>query len=145
MTSMRQRRRIAAFEVNRQRVASNEDWSQPSDWKIAVMQIALIRGPVSISILQRRLRLGYSKAVGLRQALCNSAIISMETPYMGMVKHIVSDKYVEYWLCQPHDRARFVQAIDDECYDLARACARRLGRVPRLTTSHLNTSQLSTF
>lgn len=137
---MRQRRRVAAVDLDRKRVARNGDWSQPNDWQIAVMQVALIRGPVSISILQRRLRLGYSNAVGLRQALCDSAIISAETPHMGMVKRIVADRYFEYWLCQPKDRARFVQAIDDECYDLARACTRRLGRVPRLTTSHANTS-----
>lgn len=131
MTSMRQRRRRAAFAVKRRPTSKEEDWSNPTDWQRVIMEIALIRGPVRKAKLQMVLRIGYSRAVSLFKALLANGIVNAEAPHMGMVKRIVSEKHVEYWVCKPRDRARFVQAIDDECYTLARSVSKRLGKVPR--------------
>lgn len=133
MTTMRQRRHFAAYAVKpgKRELAHGDDWSHPTDWQSAVMQIALMRGPVRIAKLQAVMHMGYTKALLLFQTLQANGIVSAEEPARGMVKRIVTDKYIEYWVCQMQDRARFVEAIDDGDYDLARSVAKRLGTMPR--------------
>jgi len=93
-------------------------------WAQAVAALAMMRGTVTIAGLQRRLRLPYSRALALMEALQQAGLASRQKPWRGLVKRWTDGTQPSLWVAAPEHIDALQTAVDEG----DEATLRRYGR-----------------